>query len=349
MVGAVTGSFYEAGSSRKVDAELRLLGMEELEVSYLGQAVVYPRADYAVEPALGSLDRVVHFDSLEGDCRFETSDVEGFAKLESYLSSGKLWTRIAWMEGHWRGAIGSVALMACICFAFFQWGLPALAWKVANDMPQSWRVSMTNESLETMEKWSYLAPTTLEASELRRVQSIFERSLLLADVVNSEYAYELKVFSGERIGANAFAFPSGVVVATDEFVELCESDEQIMAVFLHEIAHVELQHGIRSLVQKGGVFLVFSLLLGDVSSAISLAEGIPALVMNSQYSQRYELESDSYSGALLEEAGIGAEAMEEALILLHRDTPEDSVASFLSTHPSLRERIENLDKIREDQ
>lgn len=347
MVGQVEGEFFEVGSSRRVEATVSLHAFEELELRFQGGSRSYPKGQYLVEPALGSLPRVVLFKEAGGDCRFETSDLAGFRELEKGLSSGKVWTAIAWLEGHWKGTLASVALLAFFTFGFFQWGLPALAWKVARDMPQSWRVSMTEQSIESMERFDYLQESALAAEEQARVQGIFREALDLAGLSDSPYDYELRIFGGEAIGANAFAFPSGLVVATDAFIELCESDQQIKAVFLHELAHVEEQHGIRGLVQRGGVFIVFSILVGDASSAISLAEGIPAMVMNSQYSQRFEMESDTFAAELLEASGIGAEAMEEILLLLHKDAPEVPVASYLSSHPSLRERVENLRRIQE--
>ncbi|MDQ8186309.1 M48 family metallopeptidase [Pelagicoccus sp. SDUM812002] len=345
MVDQVEGGFYAAGSSRSVKATLRLLAVEEFELSASGRNYKYRKGQYLVEPALGSLPRVVHFKAEGGDSRFETSDLLGFRELERGLTSGKLWSGIAWLEGHWKGTVASVVLLAFFCVAFLQWGLPALAWKVAQDMPQSWRVAMTDQSIESMERFNYLGESVLPVEEQARVQAIFAESLDFAGLTESVYDYELRIFAGKSIGANAFAFPSGLVVATDEFIRLCESDEQIQAVFLHELAHVEQQHGIRGLVQRGGVFIVFSILVGDASSAISLAEGIPALVMNSQYSQRFEMESDTFAAQILELSGIGAEAMEEVLILLHKDAPEVPVAAFLSSHPSLRERVENLRQI----
>lgn len=347
MVDRVAGAFYEVGSSRSEEATLRLLAFEELELRYSDGCRAYQKGQYTVEPALGSLPRVVHFKEEKGDCRFETVDLQGFSEMERGLTSGALWRGIAWLEGHWKGALGSVALLALICVGFFQWALPALARKVADDLPQSWRVSMTEQSIESMQRFGYLSESGLGLEERQRVQGLFREALALAGAQESEFDYELRIFEGRGIGANAFAFPSGLVVATDAFVELCETDEQIKAVFLHELAHVREQHGIRGLVQRGGVFIVFSVLVGDASSAISLAEGIPALVMNSQYSQGFEMESDTFAAERLEASGIGSEAMEDILILLHKDVPEVPVAAYLSTHPSLRERVENLRRIRE--
>ncbi|EDY82190.1 peptidase, M48 family [Verrucomicrobiia bacterium DG1235] len=345
MVGSVEGRFYEAGSSRSIGATLTVHAFEEIEIRFDGRVEAYSKGDYVVEPPLGSLKRVVHFKAEGGDSRFETDDQAGFREMESHFSSGGVWRRIAWLEGHWKGTVASLLMIGFFCFAFLQWGLPALAWKVAMDMPQSWRQSMTEQSIAMMERMNYVDESSIDIDEHVRIQEIFYEALDLSGADVESFDYELRVFGGKAMGANAFAFPSGLVVATDEFVDLCETDKQVLAVFLHEVTHVEKQHGIRALVQRGGVFLVFSILIGDASSAISLAEGIPALVLNSQYSQRFELESDTFAAKALEEADIGADAMKEILILLHRDVPDIPVATFLSTHPSLQERVDNIERI----
>lgn len=345
MVDEVAGKFYEVGSSSSVEATLVLGAFETFEIRYSGQQRLYAKGHYVVEPPLASLPRVIHLKEAAGDCRFETEDNVVFRALERNLSTGRVWDKIAWLEGHWKGTLASLVLLAVFCFAFFQWGLPGLAWKLAMDMPQSWRASMTEQSIESMKRFGYLAESELDVDEHTRVQEIFYEALELAGIEESVYEYELRLFSGKKIGANAFAFPSGLVVATDTFVELCETDEQMRAVFLHELAHVEKQHGIRSLVQRGGVFIVFSILVGDASSAISLAEGIPAMVMNSQYSQRFEMESDTFAAERLMASGLSPKAMTDILILLHKGAPDVPVATFLSSHPSLRERVGNLERI----
>lgn len=345
MVDRVEGRLFGEGSSRSEPATLVLHPQEVLEIRCASGSRLYTKAEYSVEPPLGSLDRVVHLKGGEGESRFETPDRDAFRGVEKQLSSGKAWHVVAWMEDHWKGTLACLAGVAGFTLVFFIWVLPALAWRVAEDMPQSWRRAMTEQSIDMMQKMSVLSESGLSIDEHERVQEIFYEAIEVASARDEIFDYELRIFDGGRMGANAFAFPSGLVVATDEFVKLCESNEQILAVFLHEITHVEQQHGIRSLVQQGGVFVVMSILVGDVSSAISLAEGLPALLMNSQYSQRFEMESDSFAATALEKAGIGAAPMKEVLILLHKDAPEVPLAAYLSTHPSLQERIANIDAL----
>ncbi len=135
------------------------------------------------------------------------------------------------------------------------------------------------------------------------------------------------------------------MIATEEFIELCENEEQVVAVFLHEIAHVEEQHGLRSMIQDAGLFLILSLVLGDISSLGGMAASLPALVIESRYSQNFEKEADLFAGKVLEESGIGAGTMKDILILLHKGTPDIDFVQFFSTHPGLEERVDALDAL----
>ncbi len=197
-----------------------------------------------------------------------------------------------------------------------------------------------------MKSFGQLTETGLSKEKLDLSQRAFKKALVLAGIENSEYSYQLANFSMHGV-PNAFALPSGKIVATDSFTEMCETEEQMVAVFLHEIAHVEKQHGIRSVVQRTGVVVIASIVLGDISAVANVTGALPALLIESQYSQRFEMESDTFAAEVLEDAGIGAAAMEEILILLHKDVLDVPVATFLSSHPSLQERVENLREIRE--
>ena len=52
------------------------------------------------------------------------------------------------------------------------------------------------------------------------------------------HVYQLEFRHGGYIDANAFALPSGIIVMTDELVELAKSDDELISVLAHEIGHV---------------------------------------------------------------------------------------------------------------
>src|SRR5690242_18998680 len=65
--------------------------------------------------------------------------------------------------------------------------------------------------------------------------------------------YQLILRNGGRLGPNAFALPSGIVVMTDQLVHWAESDEEIVAVLAHVIGHVPGRHALRQMLKAAGV------------------------------------------------------------------------------------------------
>lgn len=336
-----SGIAYGGGSSESFEGAIRVDERGTVELEIQGESKAYPRSEYEVEPRLGTSNRVIRF---RDGSRFETEDLEAFSLCEERFQKSGLLSLVDWMESRWPIAIGSLIGIVLFSFAFLNYGVPLIARYVAFEVPQSLRTALSNQSLDTMERYgSFEESYSMKTHE--SANSAFERGLkLLGDNRSEEFDYELRIFKAPGIGANAFALPSGLIVATEEFVKLCETEEQMVAVFLHEFAHVEQQHGIRSLIQDAGVFIVVSLVLGDLSSLGGMAASLPALAIESRYSRNFETEADLFAGRILEESGIGAESMKEILVLLHRGSPDIDFASFLATHPELEERLRSLEE-----
>lgn len=339
------GIAYRRSSSRSFDAKVRVSERGEVILAIEDELIEYSKSEYEVEPKLGVASRVIRF--ADG-VRFETDDHAAFGRCEAFVSQSSLMRLVDWMESRWLVALGSLVGVFAFAFLFLTYGVPVLAKYVAFEVPQSIRRTITESSIDAMEAYgSFEESYSMKVH--RKAEGAFERALaLLGEERREEFEYELRIYDAPKIGPNAFALPSGVVIATEDFVELCETEEQMVAVFLHEFAHVELQHGVRSLIQDGGVFLIASLALGDLSSLGGMAASLPALAIESRYSRTFETEADLFSGRILEKGGIGVEAMKEALVLLHVDTAEIGFTRFLSTHPDIEERLEALDGLGEE-
>lgn len=340
----INGIAYRGGASRSFDARARVSEREEISLTIEGELVEYSKNEYDIEPKLGLASRVIRF--ADG-VRFETDEHEAFSKCEALFPRGGFLRWVDWMESRWPVALGSLVGVVAFVFSFLAYGVPALAEYIASEVPQAFRRTITERSIDAMEKYrSFEESYSMKIQ--RKAEGAFERALeLLGEERNQEYEYELRIYKAPGIGPNAFALPSGVVVATEEFVDLCETEEQMIAVFLHEFAHVEFQHGVRALIQDAGVLLIASLALGDLSSLGGMAASLPALAIESRYSRIFETEADLFSGRVLERSGIGAGAMKEVLILLHRDALDIEIARFLSSHPDLEKRLEALESFEE--
>lgn len=57
--------------------------------------------------------------------------------------------------------------------------------------------------------------------------------------------YRLLFRRGGRVGADAFALPSGAIIVTDELIALAKHEYEVVAVLAHEIGHVRNRHGLR--------------------------------------------------------------------------------------------------------
>lgn len=339
------GILYRSGSSHSFEAKACFGQDGSFSIEAEGEKKVYSPNEYEIEPKLGSSNRVIRFSD---GVRMETPDHAAFSKIEETMQSGAFFRFVDWMETRWPIALGSIVGVIVFVILFLEYGMPVLAKYIAYEVPQSLRQSMSNSSLDAMDNYGLLE----ESYSMRIYQAsteAFDRALELTENnLNPEFKYELRIFKAPKIGPNAFALPSGTVVVTEEFVDLCETNEQMVAVFLHEIAHVELQHGLRSLIQDAGVFLIMSIALGDLSSLGGMAASLPTLAIESRYSQGFETEADLYAGRILEACGIGAEVMKDILILLHKDVPDIDFAQFLSSHPDLEERLDALDSLKSE-
>ena len=115
-----------------------------------------------------------------------------------------------------------------------------------------------------------------------------------------------------------------------------------MAVYAHESAHVEKRHGLRTVFQNAGVFLLVSAVVGDVASITSAAAALPTLLAESGYSRRFEREADEVAGRYLIEKGWGTQPLQHILVRMTAGVPELPGSEFLSTHPETRDRMDRL-------
>lgn len=244
---------------------------------------------------------------------------------------------VNWLEQYWSLAVGClVALVACV-WLFSVYGIPFLAEKIAYSLPVEANEALSEEVVKIMDR-SIFQPTTLSAKQRQNVQYIFDN---LVKENSSHFHYRLAFRNSPRVGPNAFALPSGLVLVTDELIDLAQ-EEELESIFVHEIAHVEKRHSLRSVLQNSGVFFLISALVGDVVSTTSIAASLPTLLLETSYSRKYEQEADDAVARFCSARGRTTIAYQNILRKLTHDRPQIKVMGFFSTHPLTNERIERL-------
>jgi predicted Zn-dependent protease len=115
-----------------------------------------------------------------------------------------------------------------------------------------------------------------------------------------------------------------------------------MAVLAHEIAHVELRHTLRSILQGSAIGLIAATVTADAATLSGAVAGLPVMLAQTKYSRRFESEADDYAFRLLKQRGYSPTAFADLMERLSDEHPEmTGRMTWLSTHPATSQRVEN--------
>lgn len=144
---------------------------------------------------------------------------------------------------------------------------------------------------------------------------------------------------------NAFAMADGTVRVYSGLMDVMP-DDQLLAVIAHEVGHVKLKHSynqmraqiltdsaFQGLVSAGGV-------IGNLSS--SLLGKLGQTAINAHFSQQDEHEADAYAIKALKRWGHDPYAMRRSIETL--EGIQSAKGGFLSSHPSNKARLDNIDQ-----
>lgn len=176
-------------------------------------------------------------------------------------------------------------------------------------------------------------PGTVPAADQELVSGI---GIRLADKVEDsrrEFRFALVPSST----ANAFALPGGFVFMTDALLDLCERDRDEIAFFLgHEIGHIVHGHAKEQLAT--------STILNAVTARLTAVGRMIREVLGKGYSRTLELEADAEAVQLAAAADFDFGAAVRALRRLSQVAPDNAgLAEYFSSHPSITERIQELE------
>jgi predicted Zn-dependent protease len=163
--------------------------------------------------------------------------------------------------------------------------------------------------------------------------------------------WEFVVFESPDI--NAFAMAGGKVGVFMGLFKIVENDDQLASVIGHEIAHVTAKHVHENLsqqlaLQTGGMIGSVALMGTGANilteSAIMSAYGLGTDLTGAAFDRKKEKEADHIGLMYMARAGYDPEEAVKVLERLEEETGALAAAqaSFLSTHPSNPERIQQL-------
>ncbi|MEO8143087.1 MAG: M48 family metallopeptidase [Betaproteobacteria bacterium] len=333
--------WFDGKSSDGREVTLELDGEQVLRVRGAGIDRSWPIAGVRASDRIGGSRRYLYFPD---GSQCETGDNDGVDRMFAARESAAARLLHRWESGLGY-ALVAVLITVAAAWAAVVWGIPALARQVAFGLPAATETLIGRDVLGALDRFvftpSRLPPERQDA--LRKLHADMTAG------IEGAGSYRLEIRRGGRVGANALALPAGVIVVTDELVELSKDDRELEAVLAHEIGHLRQRHILRHVLQDSATALLIAVTLGDLTSLTSLAAAAPTLLLQAKFSRDFEREADDFALGYLARRGIPLEMFAAILQRMEEKRPGGANAGknagkdatdYLSSHPATRERME---------
>lgn len=250
----------------------------------------------------------------------------------------------------WAG-MATVLLVLAACIGLAYWSLDGLSAVIARRIPEPWEEKLGE---------SVLTQYRLEHEFLPDDRALPLLKPLTTPLVQAagQTRHSMRFYIVNDPAINAFALPGGFMVINSGLILNAANASQVQGVIAHEMAHVMNQHGVRSVIQSTGIFVLVQAFFGDASGLLAvLANAGPAL-LDQTYSRDFEREADEKGYALLHTAKINPQGMVDFFRLILAEEKKqiakiedqntrvliEKTKGFLSTHPETEERIAAIEK-----
>jgi Zn-dependent protease with chaperone function len=334
------GFWYDGKTSERRDITIACNNGGTITISGTGVDTTAELSLLKIDPRLGAALRMIH---LPDGSAAETADHDFLDELQRRQGKGGFFRAVHSWETSLFKAFCALALMLLTCFIFIRYAVPFLATKAALALPIATEEFLGRETLQILDK-IILKPTELSENRRKELTSLFAA---MTTGQKEQRTWQLEFRSGEKIGANALALPSGIIIITDRLVELAKNDHQIAAVLAHEISHVKRRHAIRHLMQNSATALLVATVTGDITSFSSLSATLPTVLIDAKYSRNFEQEADDDAVAYLKEKNIPPQVYADILTMLGNDHKKDQKESsrfgnLFSDHPQIEDRVKRV-------
>ncbi len=285
------GAYFDGASSRKQPALLRWSASSLTVLPDEGERVSVDLTQLRLESPLPGTPARMSWG--EGQS-FVSFDVEGLLRMRRDLSLDQGWA--ARLERNMSAVLAAAVLCVALLAVIAVWGVPTLAARMAHFVPAESSDQLAEVLLAQLEP--IMEPSALAQTRQRELARYFT-----SHEDDSDIRLEFRGVDG--LGPNAFTLSATTMAFTDELVSLADRDEELLAVYFHELGHARLKHVEQRLLSASAWLLMFGLMTGDFGvvgdTLLSAALLGPAM---SPYSRKMEREADAYAIDRLLEAGI---------------------------------------------
>jgi len=323
----VDAVLYDGKSSKEHKVTIKFTYGRRIIVESHGIDVALDEVE--IESRLGNTPRVFEFPNGIR-CKSREND-----KIDQILEDFDIEKSKTYkIESSWGLSIGAIFMTIIFVWFMLTTGASYTATVVASLLPQSTLDKISSATMEELDD-NYMSPSKLSDENRTIIQKHFD---ILTD---GDTKYKLHFRSSKKIGANAFALPSGDIVLTDELVALSRDTQfrDILGVLAHEKGHVVHKHSIRMAIKSALSGAIIGYMTGDISILVST---VPTILISSSYSRDFEREADAYAMGELQEIGVSPIYMANLFENLKKEQNIDensSLIGLISSHPMSEERI----------
>lgn len=331
---SVAALYFDGRSARAHAVTLTLRG-RELHLDAAGLSRIEALSAVRLSEPMGQAARIITFSD---GAHVEVRDHAALGVL--LAASGQQDSAIVRWAFQPRAVLAMLAGLLCALWLAWQFGLPWAARMAAPHVPDEVVTALSQQTLAWMDG-GVMTASTLDAQRQRALRRALDAA---ARTDGQPPAHVLMFRSGGAMGANAFALPDGTLIVTDQLVALAGSDDEVLAVLLHELGHVRSRHGTRMLLQGSVSALFMAWYFGDVSTLLAMA---PTALIQAGYSRDMEREADDFAARMLRRQGLPPALLADMLDKLAAAHDKgghspDSPRAWLSSHPDTAERVARL-------
>ncbi|PAJ75063.1 hypothetical protein CJF42_07085 [Pseudoalteromonas sp. NBT06-2] len=337
----IDGIYLDGKTSKRHNARLEVVNDHKLTRIHLTeqqQSLSFEFNQCNIESRLGNTPREIAFTDAQLFITNNNDDIDTFSQWQNNENKKSF---LYHLENNI--PLISVFTIAAILLLYstIVYGIPSAA-KVIDHNAPSFTSDKLFSSLDILDE-TVFEPSELSTKKQQRIRK------LVAPYLANHHDLQPKLEFRSGMQANALALPNGVIVFTDDFVELAQSDNQLLAVLFHELGHLKHKHMTQRLLQDAMITLLVVFITGDVET-FDLITGLPTLILDMAHSRGFELEADNYALQQLNQHNIPLQSfvliMQNLGSYYHEKNDEKSnkLADFISTHPTTEQRIKMAEK-----
>jgi beta-barrel assembly-enhancing protease len=231
--------------------------------------------------------------------------------------------------------LASLALISVLSIILLWWQYDAVVSWVADQISIKHEVQLGNSVLEKIQADGEIIKT---GAAVETISKIGRR-------LSKDSAYQYQWYIQKDKSVNAFALPGGIIIINSALIEKVNNADEIAAVLAHEIQHVEQRHSLKGMIHSLGWAAGLMIVLGDVNAAAAIVIHQMGVMY---FGRDIEDEADRLGYQTLVRANVQPQGMVSLLQILEKQAG-GKAPEWLSSHPDINKRIQNIEQLIKEQ